>query len=173
PYNTLQQRNVAVVVDRSASIGGDQAAVSFLQSLNSNDEHNHLAVMSFGKNIAIDSSLQPIVDWNPLSAFHTVVQEGESGIAAALRHAGGLLTQYRGGKIVLLTDGLETTGNYLKEAQLLEAMGVSVDVVQLPHRINKDAAISALKVPAQLKQGEKYQFAISIDSTHQGNAELI
>jgi len=173
PYNSLKQRNVAVLVDRSASVGGEQATLSFLQSLQSDDERDHLAVISFGKNIVVDSSLQPLAGWNPLSAFHTVVQEGESGIAAALRQGAGLLNQYSGGKIVLLTDGLETTGSFLKEVQLLEAMDVTVDVIQLPHRVNRDAAISALKVPDQLKQGEKYQIAVTISSTHQGVAELM
>lgn len=173
PFTSVQQRNVALVVDRSASLGGDRAALDFVQALESGDEQDNLAIVSFARNIMIDRALQPLIAQEPLQAFRTVVQADGSYIAAALRQAGGLLNQAQGGKIVLLTDGQETSGSFLKEAQLLQTMNVSVDVVPLPSKVSRDAAISAFKVPAQLKEGEKYQLSISVESTHQAPAELL
>lgn len=173
PYTSSEQRNVVAVVDRSSSAGGLEQALSFIQAFDEQDEKNQLAIMSFAKNIMIDRALQPLKDWQPLQAFHTVVDEEATNIAAALRQAGGLLNQSGGGKIVLLTDGHETAGSLVKEAQLLEAMNVIVDVVQLPGKVSKDAAISRFKVPAQLKEGEKYQLSVTVESTNQAAAELL
>lgn len=90
-----------------------------------------------------------------------------------MRQAGSLLNQAGGGKIVLFSDGQETIGSLTKEAQLLQAMNVIVDVVPLSGITGKDAAISSLQVPSQLKQGEKYQLAVKIESTNEAPAELL
>lgn len=172
PYSSEKQRNVIALVDRSDSARSSNEALQFLQQVSSEDKQDHLAIFSFGRNVVIDRALQPLLGQQMPQSFHTIVDPTQSDIAAALRQAGGLLHQSGGGKIVLLTDGQETTGSMLKEVQLLQAMNVSVDVVPLSSRVGKDAAISRLQVPGQLKQGEKYQLAVTVESTGQAEAEL-
>lgn len=173
PYTNVEQRNVVALVDRSDSIGDTEQIIDYIQKLDSDDELDHLAVMSFGGNVMIDRALQPLMEQEPMQSFRTVVDSTQSNIAAALRQAGGLLNQSGGGKIVLFTDGHETIGSLTKEIQLMEAMNVIVDVVPIASQIGKDAAISSFQVPSQLKQGEKYQLTVTIESTNEAPAEML
>ncbi|MCM3631943.1 VWA domain-containing protein [Paenibacillus camelliae] len=173
PYTMVEQRNVLVLVDRSDSVGHTDEVINYLKPLDSKDDKDHMAVMSFANNIMMDRALQPIKQQESLHSFRTIVDPSQTNIAAALRQAGGILNQVGGGKIVLFSDGLETIGSLTKEAQLMDAMNIVVDVVPLSSKVGEDAAISTLHVPSQLKQGEKYQLNVKIDSTNEAPAELL
>lgn len=82
-----------------------------------------------------------------------------SDLAAALRTARELLTP-TGGRIVLLSDGVPTTGDALAEAQAAAAAGLTIDVqpvtgVQVP-----ELFIRAMSVPRTLRVGEEYPVQI-------------
>src|SRR5690606_37694515 len=173
PYTMVEQRNVLVLVDRSDSVGHTDEVINYLQPLDSKDDKDHMAVMSFANNIMMDRALQPIKQQESLHSFRTIVDPSQTNIAAALRQAGGILNQAGGGKIVLFSDGLETIGSLTKEAQLMDAMNIVVDVVPLSSKVGEDAAISTLHVASELKQDAKYQLNVKIDSTNKTPAELI
>ncbi|MCR8656356.1 vWA domain-containing protein [Paenibacillus endoradicis] len=170
PYSSSDRKNIVFAVDRSASISNNDHALNVVNNaISTGDEESYQAILSFGNGIAIDRTLTPL---QSLTQFRTTVAEDGTQISNALRQASGMLSQQGGGRIVLISDGNETQGDMLREAQLLQSMDIAVDVVTLPSQQEQDVAISEFKVPGQLKAGEKYQLSISLESTTETNAVL-
>ncbi len=77
--------------------------------------------------------------------------------AAALRAARALLPG--GGRVALLSDGLQTTGDALAEARLAAAAGITVDVAAAAAAL-PDAAITSVSAPRVLRAGEEFPITI-------------
>ncbi|PDV98081.1 glutamine amidotransferase [Candidatus Chloroploca asiatica] len=82
-----------------------------------------------------------------------------SDLAAGLQAARALLPG--GGKVLVLSDGLATGADPLREAQMAAEAGVSVDVVPLAPLRQPDAAIIDLSAPARLRVGEEFPITIN------------
>ncbi|UJF35106.1 VWA domain-containing protein [Paenibacillus hexagrammi] len=60
----------------------------------------------------------------------------------------------------------------LRQGNLLKDLGVPVDVVPIPQRERKDAAVESLQIPDKLFQAEGYTVEVRIRSTFTGGAKL-
>lgn len=80
-------------------------------------------------------------------------------LAAGLRAARALLPG--GGRIVLLSDGVATSGDALAEAQLAAEAGIMIDVVPVSAPGRAEVAITAMSVPRSLRVGEEFPITIS------------
>src|SRR6202035_5761753 len=68
-------------------------------------------------------------------------------LAAGLRLAADLLPSDYRPRVVLLSDGQETTGDAVAQARLLNARGVEVDVVPLPSASGPEALVDSVSTP--------------------------
>lgn len=170
PYSLIDRKNVVFVVDRSASTGNQDQIVPFLNEVgNYSDNVSKEAIISFGKDVAIDRSFTTL---NSFNGFQTVVANDDSNISNAIRQAAGMLSSQGGGRIVLLSDGYETEGDFVREIDLLNSLKLSVDVLPLERNIGQDISLSQLKTPSHLKLGEKFQLTLSLQSTHETDAKI-
>jgi Ca-activated chloride channel family protein len=100
----------------------------------------------------------------------TVAAEGgtlrsdQTDIAAALRAARGLIGA-SGGRVVLLSDGLQTRGDALAEARALALAGIPVDTEQYQAPALSEFWIAAVETPATLREGEEFTARIVMVST--------
>jgi Mg-chelatase subunit ChlD len=99
------------------------------------------------------------------------LDEDATNLAAALEVATGLIPPSFVPRIVLLSDGNETTGDARTTAA---RAGVPVSTVPLRARAEPDVQLSAVNVPAQVHQGEPFEIEVLLDSNHedQGILEL-
>lgn len=81
-------------------------------------------------------------------------------LAAALRSARALLGG--GGQVILLSDGRQTAGDVLAEAQLAAAAGLRIDVVVSADPAINEAAITSVSAPRTLRSGEEYPIDIGV-----------
>ena len=72
-------------------------------------------------------------------------------------------------KIVVLSDGNQTSGDAVKSA--LNA-GISVSTVPLPTRTDPEVQVAAVNVPAQVLQGEPFNVEVVIDSNHDDEGDI-
>jgi Ca-activated chloride channel homolog len=84
-------------------------------------------------------------------------------IAAAIEAAAGSIPPAFVPKIVLFSDGNQTTGDALKAA--LRA-GIPISTVPLKTREDPEIQVSAVRVPAQVREGEPFNVEAVIDSNH-------
>ncbi|MEI7642912.1 MAG: glutamine amidotransferase [Chloroflexales bacterium] len=88
------------------------------------------------------------------------VDPAGSDLAEAMRSARALLPG--GGRVVLLSDGLQTGGDALAEARTLATAGIVVDVASVIPADLPDAAILAVRAPRTLRVGEEFPVTISV-----------
>jgi Ca-activated chloride channel homolog len=85
-------------------------------------------------------------------------------LAAGLRLAADLLpAQYRP-RVVLLSDGQETTGDAVAAARSLRARGVEVDVVPLPTSSGPEVLVDSLSAPGVVNEGERFSVGVHLVS---------
>jgi uncharacterized membrane protein len=87
----------------------------------------------------------------------------QTDIAGALRAARGITSG--GGRVVLLSDGVETRGDALAEARALAAAGVPVDTVTYTPQDRPEVWVTAVEAPATLREGETFTAEVVIRST--------
>ncbi len=92
-------------------------------------------------------------------------------IAAAIDAAAAAMPPDYVPRILLLTDGNQTRGDALQAAlatanrgRLREAIPIST--IPLPTRNDPEVQLSAVKVPAQVREGEPFYVEVVIDSNH-------
>lgn len=174
PFWKIEHRNLIFVADRSASVNADgQLGEWIAKAMEEKNSDDLGGIVTIG----LDSVVERTLSSDQLSsfeqyAFRAKVNEHFTDVSQGLRLASGLLQQSGGGKIVLLSDGAENAGNMLKQAAILKSAGIEVDVVPITPPSRVDAAIEAFDVPQTLRQGEKFTFEFTINSTSAGDAEL-
>ena len=72
-----------------------------------------------------------------------------SDIASALEYAASLLSHPQSGKIILLSDGIETDGEALSVIKAVAARGIKVDTVHFPQREVPEVQILSVNIPEQ------------------------
>lgn len=93
-----------------------------------------------------------------------VLDPAASDLAGALRTARELL-EPTGGRIVLLSDGMQTTGDALAEAQRAAAAGLAVDVWPVEPAQPPDLRVVRLDAPRSLRVNEDYSVQIVVANT--------
>ncbi|MDE2696131.1 MAG: VWA domain-containing protein [Chloroflexota bacterium] len=129
-------RDVVIVVDRSGSMYGEKiiqaraAAVRILDDLGTEDR---FGIVSFADNATtFADALRPTSAADEAGTWiASIVDEGGTNIAAALRRAMDLLSGDRPATVVFLTDGLPTVGIEDTDGIINVAVGAAPTNVQL------------------------------------------
>ncbi len=98
----------------------------------------------------------------PQSLIDTLDPSG-SNIEQALRTSRALLAD-SGGHVVLLSDGIQTTGHALAEAHHAVDSGIKIDVWPIDPSLQPDIRIARIHVPASLYVGEEYDVQIVVEN---------
>ncbi|MEM9082353.1 MAG: VWA domain-containing protein [Planctomycetota bacterium] len=88
-----------------------------------------------------------------------------SDIAAALRYAGAMFPPGGRRRIVLATDGNETSGDMLEAAQELASNGIKVDILTASYRVQGEVMIEAVDVPPHAPQEATIPLRVAIRAT--------
>lgn len=160
------ERFVVFAVDQSLSVGAEsqETVQQHLDAAVAQAGVHKLAYLPFGATpgkIVVDrEALQP-----PEKTAETPVEPPPPGtnIAAVIEAAVASVPPGYVPEVVLLSDGNQTTGDALRAA--LQA-GVPISTLPLPTRKDAEAQVSAVTLPAQVRQGEPFYVEVVIDSNH-------
>jgi uncharacterized membrane protein len=174
---------VVILVDQSDSLTpqGQQAlqaeANNLVQTLRAGEEEDapEAAVLWFGANTVMPGSPNMTSDAQELpTTLTTSLNPSASDLAGALRTARDLIgpgvpapdsAEAQTGQIVLLSDGIETSGDAVAEARLMAEAGIQVDVVPLEVSARPELRIAQMTAPRTLHVGEEYTVQIMVSST--------
>ncbi|MAT16424.1 MAG: chloride channel protein [Planctomyces sp.] len=92
-----------------------------------------------------------------------------TNLAHAIETARAAIPPHFVPRIVLLTEGNETTGSALETAAYSE---IPIFTVPLPSREDPEVQVSEVIVPAQVAQGEPFYVEVVIDSNHDDEVEI-
>lgn len=183
---------VVFALDRSLSVGDEsrQTADTFIENAGGHAGNHRFAVLPFA---AGPESMKDGRDWlaersatnadepeSPTrrrnesrdaqaSAAQECDKEKGTDIAAVLELAAASIPPHYVPRIVLLTDGNETTGDAL---ETVLTGGMPVCPVPLATRDDPEIQVSAVNVPAQVMQGEPFFIEVVVDSNHDDRARI-
>ncbi|MCC6660343.1 MAG: VWA domain-containing protein [Phycisphaerales bacterium] len=93
-------------------------------------------------------------------------------LAGAVRSALGARPQDAAYRIVMITDGNETTGNVLQAAEAAKAAGVPIDVLPVQYSLSGEVLADQLVAPATARMGENITLRVVLDATKKTTGSL-
>ena len=175
----VDHQTIIFVADRSDSLRDDQQIHAFIQETVKNKKaSDQYAIISIGHNSKVE---QPMSINQEVPYFTTELNQKATNIADGLRLATGLLNQEEQGKIVLLTDGLETHGSAIEESQFIKELGIKIDGVFINQPVEDEVYISSFRLPDQLQLNQEMEAIVQVNSTtatsgilrfYEGNKEV-
>ncbi len=147
--------SVVVVADSSQSIptATRAAAQAWLQDrvANRSSARDRVGVVTFAKNAEIASKPDVMSKINIMSHADDFTA---SDLSAGVRMAMALMPRDTRNRIVLLSDGNETSGNIVEAAMLARSAGVAIDVVPLQVSVANDTLVESLRAPTRARRGQ-------------------
>jgi uncharacterized membrane protein len=155
-----------LVLDRSLSIGpaSSEAESDWLKANEGCGSDCH--VVQFGGGAELTGAGTEVLASEPTGSL-----EGrQTNLQAALEVA--LARTPRGGRVVLLSDGRQTTGEPLVLAAEARERGVALDTVALTSE-PADAAVTRLEAPGALHAGDPLSLEVTVRSTVPAPAKIV
>lgn len=170
-FETMDRTTAVFLADRSDSMPDSGRALDWIrQAVAAKRSDDRAGVLS----VAAGPVAERSVSSEPMEglSFSAKLDTQWTDLASALRLGSGLVPLREGGRLVLISDGLENVGQALKEGRLLKNRGLPVDILHLPRPAVPDASVDSLKVPEKLYRGEAYDVETHIISTVASDAVL-
>jgi uncharacterized membrane protein len=158
-----------IAADRSASMNSyTDSEVQMINSIEQKKGKTETGLLTFGGS----TSVEYLKGTGHFTGFDTKVDVNLTGIAAALNMSSALLPQDAVRRVLLMTDGLENSGDMLSAARALSAAGIRMDVAYFAPKQAGEAQVTSLAVPGYLHQGESFDIVATVHSTVAGKAVL-
>jgi uncharacterized membrane protein len=153
------------VVDLSDSVGqsGREDALAWLrESLEAMPEGDVAGIVGFGRGALVERLPQEVREIDRIAS--TPVRSA-TDIGAALRLASALFPDDAQKRIVLLSDGNDTTGAGQSEAALAAARGVQIETRAIGLGAANEVLIEGLSTPSTARIGEEIEATADVRST--------
>ncbi|MGQ0636762.1 MAG: VWA domain-containing protein [Planctomycetaceae bacterium] len=167
---------VVYAVDVSDSIGNDSAELALRFVANTATQkppRDQAGLVVFGRNAQAEFTAKTIV---PLEGegvvLNSLIDREATNLEQGLSLAAALLPDDMQGRIVLISDGMQTEGNLSRILDDLKARDVSVDVVPIQYNFDEEVWLERLELPQFVKVGESYEAGIVLSSLSAGEGTL-
>jgi Mg-chelatase subunit ChlD len=163
-HQSARHLDLIVALDESRSIAADQQnwmKERVAQLRHAMGPADRLAVIGFGRDA---QTLSPLGDPRLAAVTQTQLDAGGTDIAAALLAASGFAPQGDQTRILLLSDGIETQGDALAEAQSLHNTGIEIFTCSPPPSTQARAAITALTAPSVVRTNLSFALQLTLES---------
>lgn len=177
-YSRISVKNdVILLVDASDSALGSKGETDeFIEKIIGGVEGDYrVGIVTFGT----DQVYAAPLDNDAERAYKRYLESDEkpkgdsTDIAAALLFASDLLSSPSSGRIILLSDGLQTDGNALATVKSLSDAGTRVDTVYFaPHESANEIQIVSVDIPQNVSVGETVPITVTVESSGIDEAEL-
>ena len=175
PYILLpvEDEQVIFLVDRSASTKHDiNQAVEFINdAIKAKEDHHAVGIYSFSNHVQTEASLTKQLESFPM--LTTMNTENQTNIEEALKLTKSIAGTTIPTRIVLLSDGNETNGEAINQANSLKNSKVSIDVVPIEKSTKQDVLIEQFETPQVAYQGEEQQFVVTVHSDKEQPATIV
>lgn len=158
-------------VDLSASVKEEKEAMTqfLLEAARSKEKNDKIGIICFGENAVIEA--RPSEEGS-FSAFRSYVNESGTNIADALKLAFETIPKDSAKRLVLVSDGNETSGNAEAQARALKTLGVTVDAYAVTQNVESEVQLTELKTPKYSSRNMEFPIEVSIYSLQDTTTRL-
>ena len=169
-----KENEVILLVDKSESGSlSDEAKDNFVYDvIKSAGENFKVGVVTFGYDQIYAAELSNDTDAVYNQYLRSPLPDTTAtDVAAALTYASTLFERPEAGRIVLLSDGIETDGTAKNVIKAVAATGVKVDTVHFPDEHGDEVRIVSSTLPDHtIRHGETFKVSLDIQSNYEGEA---
>ncbi len=175
PQSKRPNRGLAVIflLDRSDSVrdADKTAAEDFArQSIAELGFDDVAEVICFGKEPVFEATCAGKRNLPPIQSK---VDGSGSDLSSALRLASAAFPDGKGRRIVVLSDGNETLGDYLEAADAIGRDGIEVSFVSPPKKAAvADAAVTEFRIPDRVRASQPFEVRLGISATQTMHGEI-
>jgi uncharacterized membrane protein/Mg-chelatase subunit ChlD len=153
------------VIDLSDSVGtgGRDEALAFLrESLEEMPDGDQAGIVAFGKDALVERLPS---DVRELARLASTPVRSATDVGAALRLASALFPDDAQKRLVLLSDGNDTTGEGQSEAALAAARGIRIETRAIGLAGGDEVLVEGLAAPTTSRLGEELELVADVRST--------
>ncbi len=164
--------NLAVVflLDVSDSMSQEAigAEVDYVRSaLDAMGPDDRSALVLFGSDALVERAMSPVRE---LSAITSVPVTNQTDLAEAMQLGLALFPSGYAKRMVILSDGVQTSGDALEAAKFAVASDVQIVVLPFLTQRGAEAWITNVDVPTYLRPGEEFDLDVSVQTTESTRA---
>lgn len=166
---------IAFLVDVSDSVGGAARAaqLAFINdAVTALQPDDQAAVIAFGGDALIERPLVPARAFATLTALRSTPAAGNTDLEEAINLALALLPADAGRRIVILSDGEQTTGDALRAARRAAALGVAIDYARFQRERTPEIQLAEVRAPASVSAGQTFDLDLTINADQDGPAAI-
>ncbi|MCA9039472.1 MAG: VWA domain-containing protein [Planctomycetaceae bacterium] len=166
---------VMFVVDMSDSVADSESekGIGYATDVSrdpTKPQEDETGLIVFGGSSAVE--MPPNITFPYEGAINSLVERGATNIEEALSLAGAMLPEGNQGRIVLISDGIETEGNLNRVVDELISRDIMVDVLPIEYTYDSEVWLERLDLPHSVKIGESYEASIILSSIKAGKGKL-
>ncbi len=179
---TSDELSVVYALDVSDSINDNSTtrALEFVAGTASQKpQADRVGLVIFGKNAAVEFPTRPSIplDKGPAGQtsgviLNSLIDKEATNLEQGLSLAAAMLPEETQGRIVLISDGMQTEGDLSKIIGDLKSKGISVDVLPIEFSIADEVWLERLELPQFVKMGESYEAGVVLSSLEAGEGTL-
>jgi Mg-chelatase subunit ChlD/uncharacterized membrane protein len=166
------EQAVAFLVDVSDSITPPmrERQLAFLsEATSAMSDRDRATIIAFGANPVVE---RPLSTARAISPIASIVDGGQTDIAAAIRLALASLPSTMARKIVVVSDGNENTGKAIEQARVSGAASVPIQVVPLAQQAGPEVLVRQVETPAFVREGETLSATINLEASQDTQARV-
>ncbi len=164
---------VFFLLDNSESIPAEQReyGLEFInhQIKTGKQDEDRCGLIVFGKDAVIESEARQYMSVAQLSS---IVDARGTDIAGAIRLAMAAFPPDAAKRIVLLSDGNQTSGDAELEAKRAAAKDVEISVAPLRYVYDQEIVLREVVMPSHVRTDEPFDVKVLVDSLYEGDATL-
>ncbi|RPI83394.1 MAG: VWA domain-containing protein, partial [Planctomycetaceae bacterium] len=178
PRSVKSSEDLAVMylLDISDSVGTDttrQALRFVAETAVKKPTTDSAGLVIFGKNAAVEFPARKSIQLEGnFITLNSLVDRDATNVEQGLSLASAMLPEDKLGRIVLISDGIQTEGNLSRVLDDLKARSVSVDVLPIQYEFNDEVWLERLELPQFVRQGETYEAGVLLSSLAAGKGTL-
>ncbi len=167
------QLTVLVVFDRSLSVPPElqDRGLAFLASALAHKAPDDLLGV-------VDVAEAPSISKVPTSDAslrqrNTSLRGGETRLAAGVEMAMAIAPPTTAARVLVVSDGRETSGDLRESARVAAANGIPVDVLPLQYRYDREVVFKGLAAPVRARSGQTVPLRMVLTSTSEARGKLV
>ncbi len=164
--------SVVFVVDQSQSVRPEalDASLRYVTRLaQGKPERDEVGLVTFGRSAVVE--MPPSVAF-PFEGLAIQVERDGTSLEQALSLGAAVLSEEHAGRIVLISDGVETDGEAARVLDELRSRNVPVDVLPIAYDYDKEVLVERLDLPRNVRVGESYEAVAILWAAHAGKTKL-